>query len=120
MEKQGGHLGVVAHVRQQVVVITVFDLWRENIGSATKRPDQNGGPGQSLIFGGGVMVDKFNIAGLDQVGGFPIAADTFESKDGVDGGIRLAVVDTVLRGSAIRGGYAGDNMLVGEDVGEGG
>jgi hypothetical protein len=124
VEKQDGLAGLVAHVGEQAVLVAVFELWRENIGSAAKRPDQDGGPGQGLIFGSGVMVDIFDLTGLDQVGGFPIGAGTFESKDGVDGGIDggvpLAVVDTARRERAKRGGYAGDHMLIGEDVGDGG
>ena len=54
------------------------------------------------------MVDVFDLAGLDQVGGLPIGAETFESKDGVgggiDGGSHFAIMDTLLRGRAIRGG----------------
>ena len=114
----------MAHVGEQAILVAVFELWRENIGSTAKRPDKNGGPGQGLAFGSGLMVDIFDFAGLDQVGGLPVGAETLESKDGVDGGIdgglQLAVVDTALRGIAIRGAYAGDHMLIGEDVGEGG
>ena len=124
MEKQDGLAGLVALFGEQVVLVAVFELWREHIGSAAKRPDQDGGPGQGLIFGGGVMVDIFDLTGFDQVDGFPIGTGTFESKDGVDGGINggvpLGVVDITRRERAKRGGYARDHMLIGEDVGDGG